>query len=1266
MLRSAAMTLLSKTLLTFLYKYLSDVDVEGIEMPSLYGSTDGQSSGWGVRLSNVKLREGAELMVLPGGRKGKEKPSKPRDPGDNSTVASKDTKDSKASAKKPRLAKKKSARKIDAAADKTAKGEEKQNGNRNGSNTSSATIDATEEKSTNATMKGALSVETSSTSIADESLPKELLELSDAETLASIEDDMDGSTRPETPTQSNGLFSCFGPNQKDKVKAANGRAAGQREQESNISSDTPSQEEREDESRQYSKDSNGNDHHQMNGGHGAMNGDGKEMDTKALCDAIQQGIDEQLPEIPDLYDEEDEKDVEDLKDGDDAEEEEDDEEDDTPPMALRIGEGGYIGTLDVRLVGRELHVLVEDAFLCLEAVRKEVVPDKPATPKASAEADANTDNHHPTEPPEKKPAATPTAAPVDINELKTTGERVLAKNSMARIFSSIPHLFLRDITVRLIVKGEKGDSTEDANENGNSQANREGDETEENDSAGAIVDIGIGLLSVTEGDEFVSPFNEDPDGDDISTQDGEEFEEYAPPPSVMERTSHNGPSPDNEYLQRRIRTGKGADGGLWLNIVIPKYEEESKRHFASNGHATVPHAMEHRWARHAWLESTRHCVLRLSGLDIQARIFLGTKKELALASGSSFWSYDDVSTYDGIDHTLYGFDHVVPGPTPNTLPPLNPAPHCSAGRSMEEGDDNGNLRSQVYRTDRNGIQSSQIESCFYRVARGMTPVRCTLEHLPCENCLKCWEASGKRTCEPIPVESHILDSYTPMPGLALSISIRDPLEMNVDRVSLDGLGLVIGLFKKKPVAAEPAAEETPDEEADAPEDEAPVAEVVADPEASQSYFSYFFGSSKAEDGDGSRRFSLLSPRKAKPKPPAFPKCMKPENVDIMGVFVAEIRLRVHVMKEDDEQRHNTGLSFCYWDLKGDCLTMDQQKLNSEDKTFSDLRLDLGMLEMNEFKGVGKKILVSAGVPCPTGEFVSLEALSSRPKGRRPPWPTIASALLDVPATVESMVYENRERHGVQLRMLAVVDRPGSAVEKSRTLINCQLGPLEMNLPFKIGGLIGEIKREAMKSLGSEPAVANAEPPDPGAAKKDSATQYRAQLGGGRVRMTPSLDVRLPLTRLAGNICPESGFSMETLLERVEFSWGENSKKVVPTANSAQGVSLKRFASLPEPIRLRILLFLDDLAPLEKALGVKQQANSFLRCNAVNKGFGKLTKPKKKKSTDSSSQQPSSNRRQQLMNKLLTLDDDALEHLWASHQRKQRKVNKTNSSSKKAR
>jgi hypothetical protein len=74
MLKTAAMTLLSKTLQTFLYKYLSDVDVEGVVLPSVY---DG--SGWGVRLSNVKLRDGVQLMEqMPGKLKKRRRKRKPK------------------------------------------------------------------------------------------------------------------------------------------------------------------------------------------------------------------------------------------------------------------------------------------------------------------------------------------------------------------------------------------------------------------------------------------------------------------------------------------------------------------------------------------------------------------------------------------------------------------------------------------------------------------------------------------------------------------------------------------------------------------------------------------------------------------------------------------------------------------------------------------------------------------------------------------------------------------------------------------------------------------------------------------------------------------------------------------------------------------------------------------------------------------------------------------------------------------------------------
>jgi hypothetical protein len=885
---------------------------------------------------------------------------------------------------------------------------------------------------------------------------------------------------------------------------------------------------------------------------------------------------------------------------------------------------------------------VEDAFLTFEAVRLE---KETADSKDNVAGDNATTDTLGGDSTEKKSASP--VPPVNIHDLKTTGERVLARNPIARIFSTLPHLFLRDIVVRLIVRNEAPEPDTDEGRPGD-----EGSEHNEEPLADVIVDVGIGLLSITEGEDFLSPFN------------NEETANHDAP--MKTQTSQSGSSPENEYLERRIRTGKGADGGIWLNVETPKLDKKPWKRHCSYPRAATSTSHNKRWARHEWFESTRNRVLQCSGLDIQARIFLGTKKELALVNSAYSWYSSDPDTYEGIDHTLYGFDHVAPGPTPSLLPPLPPAPPLSTGRSQDEGDDNGMLRSQVYQTDRNGIQCSELESCFYRVARGMTPTRCKVEHLPCENCAKCWRITEKTIEGSSESEYQYLDSFTPMPGLALSVSFRDPFEMNVDRLSLDALGLVISLFKKAP--EEPATtvgEGGTDSAADAPKDDLPVVEVVTTPEPSRGYFSSFFFGGSASDKEALGRdsgFFSARRRKSVELKPAFPAYMKPENIQILGVYVSVIRLRVHVLRENDGPEHNTGFSFCYWAVNGEGLTLDQQTLTTDEKQFQDLRLDIAMLDINELKGIQKKVLLSVGIPYPTMNndlgvsFASLSDIASR--GQRPPWPTTACALLDVPAALESMVYESRERHGIQLRLLEVSsDHELTCESRTRTLINCQVGAMEVNLPWPIGTVITGMRTEAMKSLG----FADVPPPPAQPASisekisKDTATQYRLQLGGGRVRLGSMIDMRLPLTRLAGDICPEAGFSMETLLERVELSHGESSKKFAPTACSTKGVSLKRFPNLPDSVRLRILLFVEDLEPLEKALGVKKQPNSFLRCHAVNKGLGKLANKRGgKKKTQDPGYNMLLNRRQDLMTKLLTLDDEALENLWASHLKKEKK------------
>jgi hypothetical protein len=126
---------------------------------------------------------------------------------------------------------------------------------------------------------------------------------------------------------------------------------------------------------------------------------------------------------------------------------------------------------------------------------------------------------------------------------------------------------------------------------------------------------------------------------------------------------------------------------------------------------------------------------------------------------------------------------------------------------------------------------------------------------------------------------------------------------------------------------------------------------------------------------------------------------------------------------------------------------------------------------------------------------------------------------------------------------------------------------------------------------------------------------------------------------------------------LQVSYGKVDPSSIPVV---KGLSLPQLAALPDSVRMRILLFLKDLSPLERALQVKKESNSFLRCRAVNKGIIKMSK-KVTKSNKSSSRrtptqkkEPSTTRRQELMTEILKLDGNELEEMWASHNKNLRK------------
>jgi hypothetical protein len=138
----------------------------------------------------------------------------------------------------------------------------------------------------------------------------------------------------------------------------------------------------------------------------------------------------------------------------------------------------------------------------------------------------------------------------------------------------------------------------------------------------------------------------------------------------------------NEYLVRHIKTGRGPSAGISLQVFAPgprlPSHLETMNMATTGGELATTTTTTTMWARQQWVMATEFHLLRCSGLDVRARIHLGTKKEVA----RSHWFYgdndDDYSEYDDytMDSLLFGVDHIAPGPQ-LPLPPMSP--HMSRG-----------------------------------------------------------------------------------------------------------------------------------------------------------------------------------------------------------------------------------------------------------------------------------------------------------------------------------------------------------------------------------------------------------------------------------------------------------------------------------------------------------------------------------------------------------------------------------------------------------
>lgn len=640
------------------------------------------------------------------------------------------------------------------------------------------------------------------------------------------------------------------------------------------------------------------------------------------------------------------------------------------------------------------------------------------------------------------------------------------------------------------------------------------------------------------------------------------------------------------------------------------------------------------WARQTWIAASQFIVLRCSGLDFQSRIFMGPKNEKTSWYSDFYYDYDETL----IDTMLFGgVDYIAPGPRPPLPPMSNSSTSMSNSILQEYGDIEAfwgiSNSAKAFVTDSNGIQSCGIKSWFHRVARRLVPISRNGSLLPCEYAAINWVKPGTAD------SGHLLDSSTPMPGLVCHLYVRDPIEINIDRQNLDTLGNVLGLFRKPSSASSESTHHKDAFEQSSHLQDSNFNDNLSDISVCSSKGNTLTQNCALADGYADNQsIRNRSQRGRSSTDSGFPAYMQPEKIQIIGIHLAELQLRIHWMKPNKELED--GVSFHYWSLSGNCITADYQQLLAAERPFQDARLELGYGTATEYKGIDKKAFLSVGVRQNIRDIdeVTVESFIPNDAHTRSAWPSTAAAMLDIAPPLESLIYEKRDRHALQIRYVSVIDTNDSSKSITKFLV-ANVGATAIEIPFSLKKDIPLLLNEIKQSIFGDPNNCSR------VAEKmqiRSLLKYSVQLQGGRFCIYPLVDACVPLTVLEGALSSKSGFSLETFLEKIQLKFGVAS----PGHLHRTTLSMQQLAQLPESVRLRILLFLKDLSPLEATLGVKTEANSFLRYRSVNKAILKLSKQMAKKSLFDDAKKSSTvlnhtDQRQYLISELLKLDNKSL-------------------------
>ncbi|KAL7478422.1 hypothetical protein ACHAW6_004184, partial [Cyclotella cf. meneghiniana] len=1058
-----AKSLLSKTLQTFLRKYLENIELESISYGSSASSSDkGNGSGWGVRLSNVKLREGMELMKLPGKRK-----------------------------------------RIVTVTKKVKRRQKKMgNGKRRNKKTHSEPF---MQNRRNLSLVRRSKSHGSIVEIIDKHINAVSTPVNEYRKLSmSNESEFDYfSSTPSTPVQQRtvicgaSLSFCSGSKTKTaaiKMENIHGNLPPLPFEECQTGScvqemDTltmPQQEVNTNDASQHNID-----HSIFRNNHETQDDDDSDGDSTA--DSVIEVREEHVIE---------------------------------DPLSLVVGAGGVIGILNIRLVGKELHVTVEDAHLIIEAL-----------PMSAADKDnnekANATNGEPTS--HLRSDSTVSEASVDsttdanIDETATFGEKIKKKSMLARYLSMIPHLFLRDCRVSLILPGDDDYTGDDE-----STTHSVGDCT--------VFECGIDFLSVTSGDDFVDVLRQET-GNQVHTSAAAKIE--------SDKTN-------NIFSRKRIRTGKGPEGGLWLKIHPPNDRQSDFRKKNRQN--------QHGWAQRKFLDSSGCFFFRCSGVDLHARMLSEVKDEEADEIAAA-WSreYDDYT----MDSMLFGVDYV----DPISLTRLQ-----IRERMKREKLEYATTSKSRIDTDTNGIQHIPFESNFHWISHHTHRKDCSSRHLPLNECHHCWNACVLRGTTDYTNYYSPMDGKMPLPGFVFYLSVADPLEFNVDRSNLQAFSYALSLFSDNEASAQR----------------------TAGVDANMQHLIQSSPMKKPVNKEESRQN----------RDESFPKFMQPDSTYLSGLHLSKVIVRVHAMRP--RPYNDSGLHFRYWQVFMQSVCMEEQQIDSDEMFIHDVTCHAGRIECTDFTGVCERHLLISG---------------SQVNFRLP---FTASKVLDVslPVVLDTCAVHTR----------LIVCGSGKADERAivssmpnTAFVHVRAGSTNINVDSNLFIEMSSSATEAMLVLfpGSNEEKKTQNTTKQTNDNKQCSSQnelswlFQVSTKGGRVSYDRFIELNIPDTDFDGRIGP-GGLSFDTCLEGICVKYG------LQKPSSPEQFPL---CSLPETLRMHILVFIDDLSPLERVLNInsKKNVSVFLRSHAINK---KLTTMKDCCKKTVFKLKEKANRRETLLKRLL--------------------------------